>query len=339
MKIFYFMISFDYFGTRHRFFTTRMIKYLITAVCITGLVSAVAQKKEMYYDYSWKPCEPGNARFYSVVRKTDSGWLRQDYFINSMQLQMEALYEDSDCKIYNGHAAWYYANGIPSAKGRYIQNKQEGICVRYHSNGMMADSATYRNGKPRGIRLMWHRNGYMSDSVAHVNDSTDVKVSWFDDGSLSAAGYLLNGKPHAKWKYYHRSGSLAGSVVFEKGNVVSAAYFNEDGSPQPDTSKANVDAVFKNGGAGGWSKYIAKNTKWPHGLQLKNTNTVTVVISFTINEEGKPEDVEVYIPFHPEFDKAAEEIIRKSPPWKPALAANRKVKQIFHQPVTFFQEE
>jgi TonB family protein len=293
----------------------------------------------MYYDYSWKPCEPGTARFYSVVSKTDSGWLRQDYYINSMQLQMQALYEDSDCKIYNGNAAWYYANGIPSAIGRYSHNKQEGICVRYHPNGMIADSATYRDGKPEGIRLLWHRNGYMSDSIAHINDSTDVQVSWFDDGSLSAAGYLVNGKRHAKWKYYHRNENLAGSIVFDKGIVLSAEYFNVDGSSQPDTSKANMEAGFKNGGIDGWRKYIVKNTHWPHGLKLKNTTLVTVVISFVINEEGKPEDVEVYVPFHPEFDKAAEDIIRKSPVWKPAIAQNRKVKQVFRQPVTFLQEE
>jgi hypothetical protein len=46
---------------------------------------------------------------------------------------------------------------------------------------------------------------------------------------------------------------------------------------------------------------------------LANTNLVTIGVEFTINEEGKPEDVEVYIPFHPEFDKIAADIMPPKP--------------------------
>jgi hypothetical protein len=53
-----------------------------------------AQKTETFYDYNWQPCEAENARFYGTLQKTDSGWLRKDYFLPGNSLQMQALYED-----------------------------------------------------------------------------------------------------------------------------------------------------------------------------------------------------------------------------------------------------
>jgi antitoxin component YwqK of YwqJK toxin-antitoxin module len=315
------------------------VKYLLLLAGIAWQLSALAQKTETFYDYNWKPCTVEKARFYSTLEKTDSGWFRHDYFINSRKLQMQALYKDSTCKIQNGYCIYFHANGNVSTIGRRVNNKNDDVCVQYYSNGMMADSATYKDGMSVGCRITWHRNGYMSDSIRHVNDSMDIHIGWFDDGSLSFSGYWLRGNKHGKWKYYHRNGNLAGNEIFDRGKVIRKDFFGEDNTPQPDTSKANSEASFKKGGIEGWRKYLADNSYWPAGLQLANTNAVTIGVEFTINEEGKPEEIEAYIPFHNAFDKIAIGIIRKSPAWKPAMQHNRKVKQRFRQPVTFQQEE
>ncbi len=278
-----------------------------------------------------------NARFYSTIEKTDSGWLRNDYYINGMSLQMRALYEDKECKINNGQANYFYPNGYPSILGRMVKNKQEGICMRYYSNGMTADSAFYSTGRPVGYRLMWHRNGFLSDSIAHVNDSVDVQISWFDNGGPSAGGYLLRNKKNGKWKYYHRNGEPSGTEVYNNGKLLSQEYFNEDGTPQTDTAKANTDAIFKNG-IEAWKKYLENKLYWPPAYKLTNTDMVTVGIQFVIDETGKAQDVEVYVPFSKEFDNIAVNVIRNCPAWKPAIKQNRKVKTLFRQPVTFHQE-
>ncbi|HNR16733.1 MAG TPA: energy transducer TonB [Chitinophagaceae bacterium] len=310
---------------------------LIITQCIA--VTLTAQTTEAYYDFFWKPCEPGLARFYSTVQKTDSGWLRHDYFITSSTLQMRALYADKECKIKNGEAVYFHANGQLQARGRFVNDKREGIYTRYHPNGMMSDSGFYQNDNSTGIRYRWHSNGYVADSITRVNDSTEVQVSWFDDGSINAAGYLLNNELNGKWKYWHRNGTAAGEEVYDKRKVISKTYYNEDGSAQPDTALANSDAVFKNGGQQGWRRYLEKNVRWPENYQLVNTTQVTVGVSFSIDENGKVGDVELYVPFHPVFDKAAEEIIRKSPDWKPAMRNNRKTKAWYRQPLTFVNVE
>lgn len=296
-----------------------------------------AQVKETYYDALFKRCDASRASYYSLVNKTDSGWLREDYFISTKKLQMKALYEDSACKIIHGTAAWYYGNGQVSTFGQMKHNKQEGVCVQYHSNGMMSDSGFYREGKQIGYRLRWHPDGMIADSIAVINDSLKVQYSWFDNGQMSSGGYLLHNKGYQKWKFYNSFGVLASIVHFAEGKVVAKEYYNADGTPLADTS--DVEASFSKGGMAGWQKYLQRSLAWPSRLRLVNTNMVTVVVSYTISEQGKITDIEVVNPFHPEIDRAAINVVMNSPRWVPARQFNRNVKQKFRQPLTFAQGE
>src|SRR5258706_5340873 len=166
----------------------------ISSLLFSFLISygANAQKTEAFYDYFWQPSSSENARYFSILEKTDSGWLRNDYYISTKRLQMQALYEDAACKLRNGNCVYYHANGVPSIVGRYIHGKQEGICASYYSNGMISDSALFHNGQVVDKRFRWYPNGYMSDSISRVNDSLYAEVGWFDDGQLAYAGYFVN---------------------------------------------------------------------------------------------------------------------------------------------------
>jgi len=295
-----------------------------------------AQKKETYYDYFWKPCSTENARYYSIVEKTDSGWFRKDYFLSSRTLQMQGLYEDEACKIRNGFFKFYYANGVPSSIRRFIHGKWEGVCISYYSNGMMLDSALFHEGRVVDKRLRWHRDGYMSDSITRIDDSTEVAIGWFDDGSLDYAGYLANEKQNGKWKYYHHNGQLSSLETYANGKLIMAKYFDETGKPQTDTSAANREAAFK-GGEEGWKSYLSRHLHWPSDLEFTKAAAPTVGIDFTVDENGKVVDAEVTLPLHPDFDAIALSIVKNCPAWTPATAHNRKVKAYRRQPITFEQ--
>lgn len=300
--------------------------------------NCIAQKTEAYYDFYWKPCEPEAASFFSTVEKTDSGWLRHDYYIQAKRLQMKALYKDEACDIPNGNCKYYYANGIPSSIGKMIGRKQEGICVSYHYNGVISDSAMFHDGHVADKRFRWHSNGYMSDSIAKVNDSMYVQVGWFDDGSVAYAGYLLYGKQTGKWKYYHHNGQLSSTEVYKDGKAIETIYFDEKGTTLTGSSNVEREAQFK-GGETGWRKYLERKIHWPAGLQFTTSGYVTVGISFAVDENGKVTDAYVSLPFHDSFDKIALEIIKSSPPWQPAISHNRTVKAWRKQPVTFVQPD
>ncbi|MEJ0104152.1 MAG: energy transducer TonB [Bacteroidota bacterium] len=297
-----------------------------------------AQKTEAFYDYSWQPCSSENASYFSTIEKTDSGWLRNDYYITTKRLQMRALYEDADCKVRNGNCVYYHANGFPSIAGRYIHGKQEGICTSYHSNGMISDSAQFHNGQVVDKRFRWHRNGYISDSISRADDSLYVEVGWFDDGRVAYAGHLVNDKQEGKWKYYHHNGQVSSVEMYSRGDLVSAGYFDESGNSQADTSAVNHEATVK-GGEQAWKKYLEKKLYWPAGLKFTTPASVTIGVDFVIDENGNVVDAEVSMPFHEQFDKIALSIIKSSPAWIPAMAHNRKIKAYRRQPVTFVQPE
>ena len=136
-----------------------------------------AQNIERYYDFRWKECEPNAARFYSKIAKTDSGYLRKDYYIRERKLQMNGMYLDSLCKIRNGHFTLYHANGVLESCGKLIQNKREGLWLSYYNNGFMKDSTVYSNGEMVGKSLSWYSNGYPSDSISLNEDRSGVQVS------------------------------------------------------------------------------------------------------------------------------------------------------------------
>ncbi|MEO7313460.1 MAG: energy transducer TonB [Chitinophagaceae bacterium] len=309
---------------------------LIACLFVCGL--SKSQKTETYYDFSWKKCDPLLARFYSIVEKTDSGWLRKDYYIGGMKMQMQALFADSACNVYNGTTYFFYANGQLSEMGRRLNNKQEGVCLSFHYNGAMSDSATYHDGKQVGSRLKWHANGFPSDSIYYKNDSIKIAVGWFDDGSPSEAGYLKNDQSDGKWNFYHKNGKIAASEIYSQGKLVSAEYHNEDGIAESSTPKEEQPATFK-GGLDGWRRHLEKNLYWPDGYHFKDGNMAVVGVTFTVNEEGKIEDSYVSTPFHPEFDKIALRTILQSPKWKSATQDNRRVKYRMTQAITFTEPE
>jgi antitoxin component YwqK of YwqJK toxin-antitoxin module len=313
----------------------KFIFFLLTLILCT---TAFAQPKETFYNFSWKESTPENATYYSVKIKTDSGWLQTDYYIRTKKLQMSALYADEAGKVHHGHAYYFHANGVPSIIGRMMNNKQEGVCLSYHSNGVMSDSAFFKNGKVVDKRLQWHPNGMMSDSIGRINDSTYVHIGWFEDGNISHAGYVVHEEQNGKWQYFHHNGQVSALETYAKGKLLKAEYFDEQGNPLKDTSNVNRKATIK-GGQAAWTKYLEKSLYWPEGLTFTTPASVTVGVSFWVDEKGQITDVEVYLPFHNSFDKIALATIKNSPKWLPAISHNRAVRVKRMQPVVFSQPE
>jgi len=312
------------------------MKKLIPALCILISFHAHAQITS-YYDWQWKPCDVSLARFFSVVKKTDSGWLRNDFFISSSKLQMTGLYKDEATEIANGWFSYFYPNNQLSSAGRYVNGKKDGLWLSYHYKGMMSDSSFYRNGGITGTSIGWHSNGYMKDSVEYSNDGKAVYVSWFDNGIASSAGRLVNGKQDGAWQYFHKNGRLAALEKYRQDQLLSRIYYDEAGLQQTDTVDRDHSAVFK-GNEIKWKNYVENNLLWPHDVKIVNSDIVTIMLVATINEEGNVEDVYVNVPFDPLFDDEALRVMKKSPKWTPAVDHNRKVKTVVRQTISFNQE-
>ncbi len=304
-------------------------------LCIFSVTLHAQKKIEKYFDYQWHECQVADASFYGVIIKTDSGWHRQDYFIHGPVLQMDGTYEDSACKVDNGLFYYFYPNKQIQRYGHYKHGKMQGLLLSYHPNGMMSDSTTYDNNNPVGLSMAWYPTGDIEDSVVYQTDGAGVGVYWFDNGNPAAAGRFKNWKPYGKWQYFHATGKLSSIEVYDTNKTVNVQYYSETGSPM-DTTGVDQAAAFP-GGATVWQNYLMKHLYFPEQYKITNADKAVAVITFTVDIDGKVKDAYVSTPFFPQFDEIALNVIKKSPPWQPALQHGRKVPYYQRQSVFFSQ--
>lgn len=278
------------------------------------------------------------AKFHSIIRNTDSGWYRTDFFMNLKKLQMAGLYEDKECTMRNGTFYWFYPDGALKTAGRYLHNKKAGVWLDYFQDRSLKDSLNFADGNPAGISLGWYSNGGARDSLNMDADGKGVYVSWFDNGNPASAGkYIDFNKQQGKWQYFHKNGKLSSLEIYEHGVLKDKNYFDENGNPLSDTTNNDMEAEFP-GGEKAWSKYLSKSIYFPSGYEFKTGYQAVVVVTGTINDEGKVIDVEVTAPLYPPFDKISMAALKDSPSWQPAISHNRKVYDTVTLPVHFGQQ-
>lgn len=315
------------------------MKTLVTILLSACATCSFGQTIEKFYTFNWQECEANEGRFYVTILKTDSGYVRKDYFIHEKSLQMSGKYIDKDSKVKNGYFYYFHPNGVIDGFGKYVNGKKEGLWLHYHPNGTLLDSGIYSNGHILGTSLSWHLNGYPQDSTVIDKAGKGLQVTWFDDGSVASAGFITdNAKPSGTWQYFYRNGQVSCKETYQNDAVINKLYCKENGEAITDTTNADREATFP-GGIKAWQKYLMKQAYFPDRFQILNADKAVVVITFTVNEDGKVEDIEVSTPFYPEFDKIAKDAIRRSPDWLPSINHNRKVKFTMRQPITFAQRE
>lgn len=296
-------------------------------------------QNEFYWDHNWKACLPHQASFYSLTKNTDEGLLREDYFAQLGKLQMRGHYRDASFKIPEGSFTYWYFNGILEKRGSYVNGKRDGLWLTFHPNGSLSDSVVYEAGHPVGTRLRFHSNGFLADSIVYGSDHS-VKVSWFENGNVASAGYftVYEDSLYGHWVYYHQNGQKCADEIYDlAGELKSSVYYDENGKDISDKVE-DREACFKKGEKD-WLKYVYQSIYFPKNVKIVNADTVRVIINYTINENGKIEDIFLSAPFAGEFNDIALTAIRSSPKWKPAYSHNQPRKMYFRQPLTFIQEE
>lgn len=307
----------------------------LTLLLFLVLMGNIAQNIEKFYDYKWNECPINEAIFYRTATKTDSGYYCTDYYIKESKIQMIGTFLDSLCKVKNGSFTYYYPNEVLQSSGKYIQNKKDGLWLTFHQNGFLKDSTVFSNGKQIGKSLSWYPSGYPSDSTSLNEDGSGISVSWFDNGIPSAAGrYSAGMKQNGKWQYFNLNGKISSIEIYDQSKLRSRQYFDKKGELINDTTNMDSEAQFI-GGVNAWLKFLSSNMFYPSGIKIINGHQAVVVVAFTVNEDGKVEDVYTYTPFDIKFDKMAENAISKSPQWLPAIRHNRSIKSTYHQVVRF----
>ncbi len=105
----------------------------------------------------------------------------------------------------------------------------------------------------------------------------------------------------------------------------------------PDTLYERADIMPEfTGGSDGLMQYLAKEIRYPSSA-IQDNISGKVVVSFTVNKEGRVKDVEIikYPPNGESLAKEAKRVVEVMPRWKPATLDGKPVSVQYHLPVDF----
>jgi protein TonB len=133
-----------------------------------------------------------------------------------------------------------------------------------------------------------------------------------------------------------KDADLAPAVIDEGKKVIEE---KKDDDENKVFEKVEVEASFK-GGEKEWKRYLERNldanTPVDNGAP---SGSYTVVVQFIVNKEGLISDVKAMTNHGYGMEEEATKIIRKGPPWIPAIQNGRSVKAYRKQPITFVVSE
>lgn len=170
-----------------------------------------------------------------------------------------------------------YVYGNLRQTGAYEMGEKSGTWKDYHHDGSLIRSTAYEQGRKNGSAIEYYSG---------------------KGEKLKNKGFYTNDREVGVWQFYNNDGSLHLSFDFDSRKLL---FFDGDRSNSAelpiirgnDTITAVLDkAPFLIGNENELSVFISKNIKYPE-IALENSIEGTVVIGFTVDEEGKCSDIAV----------------------------------------------
>ena len=310
-------------------------------VLVSILVSLLAksQVREEIYDFQFKPAR-STGYYFVVTEKKDSLWERKAYFLSQKTQYMEGWYKDDSCKIKQGPFKWFHTNGRLRTLEQYDNGNREGLLLSFHENGMLQDSVHYSKGHKKGIGLGFHENGYPADSTNFDGNGKGSQVSYYDDGTPSAAGYWTQDTlKRGRWKYFHRNGTIMATEDYtDQGKKILYNCYDERGV-QLDSSvcqikPASIDPKI-------WRAFLEANLfalidqKTKEGIKGR----FTVLLRFVVNVDGSVEELFPLTNHGYGIEEAVIKIFTKAPKWNPGWLYGKPVKSYHTQPISLILSE
>ena len=175
----------------------------------------------------------------------------------------------------------------------------------------------------------YNKSGPMIKQETYKDDQLSIphgRFCWYDEeGRLDSCGWVTNSKKDGNW-YYYFGDSTKFTYYDEYDNGKFLGRHGHSKSDSLTIDSTQKEATFKNGN-NGWSKYLEANFIVPERLKTTlGAGRYTETICFTINKEGRPEDI--YMAKSVEWSADAEtiQLIEKSPTWNPAVQKGKPVK-------------
>lgn len=210
----------------------------------------------------------------------------------------------------------YYVSGALHMTGTYTQltpeKKRIGEQVYYYESGIVSSRAIYGSGGDKEGKSLWY----------------------FETGELREERDYIDGKISGWLKTFYKNGQLKRQDKYNAGKLIKGKCYSETGK-RVNYYEYEIAAEYP-GGLSALQQFLKNNIVYP-GELLERGLEAKVVVRFVIEKDGTIGSTKVVNEekVHPLFIKAALEVVRKMPVWKPGRMDGELVKSYFTLPISF----
>lgn len=155
---------------------------------------------------------------------------------------LSLLIYSSDGKI--ADATMYYPNSFIASKGKYVEQKKEGVWKFYSSsaNGYLLNEEPYKGNLRNGLSIKYFPDSTVAEKINYLNDKKEGEwlqyypeaklflksyyrgdllngkfEVWYKNGKSLLSGFYKNNLREGKWDFYNENGSLKYELNYVNG--------------------------------------------------------------------------------------------------------------------------
>jgi len=270
-----------------------LYKWFLFVLVFTPLFGSSQVLDTMYFDNDWEQTTEPNAHYYRIVSVDTSGdfrFLVEDFYPDG-QIQMTGIYKSIRPDNKDGRFTYWYEDGIKQMECNYSDNRLHGVLKEWYASGLHESYQEFSNGIPNG-----------------------EYTTWREDGSLNLKARYYKGEKHGNFQSYYPNGQMTRDDYFENGKLIEGRCYSEEGE-SIDYFPFVQMPEFPDG-PGGIRRFVEKELIYPQEAKKRGIEG-TVIILFTIDEEGLVIDPRVVNGDREYFNEEALRIVNNFPLWTP----------------------
>jgi antitoxin component YwqK of YwqJK toxin-antitoxin module len=280
---------------------------LLASLTVTAQPTDTIKK---YLDEKLQFTTRGKAVYNGYTVTKNNRWILTAYYpTNNLLLQIS--YADKELAVKDGAFTIYHPNQQKAQQGVFLQNQLHGAGMAWYTNGILKDSGQY-----------------------NYNDKTGYWIHRYDNGQILATGYYKKDAPDSLWHWYRPSGMISTQELYTNNLATDLKCYNDKGEYTGATCSISKNASLVHPFFT-MSQYIAYKIQQQKESK-KISSEGTTRISFTINAEGKVENLLFLESIDATLDKLIKKIVEEDFPLSPSIRHNQAVASTIELAIPFF---
>lgn len=302
-----------------------------STICCSSSQKTTAVERNLYENAYDNFLESDEIKVYSWYLGLNSIRGKEAYIVRTFypeknQITSLKTYKYEDRDVLHGEYITWSDNGLKTSEGNYKNNYQEGLWT-FYAYGKLQSKGNYVKGKEQGLWKNYYKNGKIESELNWENGlkegafvAYDTLGNILNEGIYKADSILQQTLKEEAPKLNKNGGTFA--IVEEMPRFPGC----EDLAGDHKTKKTCADQKLL--------KFLYENIKYP-SFARENAAEGMVVISFTVMEDGRIEDVRALRGICEPLEKECLRLVNMMPVWTPGRQDGAAVRVKYNLPIRF----